>query len=156
MRSTWEGIRTRGLGIAWNKLVWRPSHIPSCGFILSLAIWGKLYTIDHLKRMGHVIPNRCVCKMDDESLDHFFLCCKFWAKVWENTLAKFVLDVTCRTWFDWIEWATTIFKGKDLFSQKGRLALSAMVHTLWKEHNQRIFKNKAKEDKSNRGSNVFY
>ena len=47
-KSTWLALCTRHSLVDWHKLVWFPSAIPKCGFILWLAIRERLGTHDRL------------------------------------------------------------------------------------------------------------
>ena len=55
----------------WNK--WVPSKM---GFFAWEAWWGRVLTMDQLKRRSFFLANRCpLCRKDEENIEHLFLYC---------------------------------------------------------------------------------
>ncbi|KAF5188922.1 hypothetical protein FRX31_021491 [Thalictrum thalictroides] len=56
-------------------------------------IWGRTLTIDRLRRLGKMMPNRCsLCCKEEESITHLLLTCSFTKTVWEAFLNEVVTD----------------------------------------------------------------
>ena len=50
-----------------SSLVWNPWVPKRVSFFAWEAIWGRILTIDQLKRKGWILPSRCyLCKVDEE------------------------------------------------------------------------------------------
>ena len=62
--------------LVWNQLM--PSKV---GFFVWEAWWGKVMTLDQLKRRGFSLANRCCfCGDDEENIEHLLIhCTKIWA-----------------------------------------------------------------------------
>ena len=62
------------------KMLWNPTVPTKVGFFAWEVWWGKILTMDQLKKRGFSLTNRCVfCGKDEESLEHLFIHCP---KVW--------------------------------------------------------------------------
>ena len=56
----------------WNYVI--PSKI---SFFAWETSWGKVITLDQLKRRGRALANRCcLCEEDEETIDHLLIHCK--------------------------------------------------------------------------------
>ena len=54
------------------------------GFFPWEASWGKVITLDKLKRRGRALANRCcLCKEDEETIDHLLIHCKITKMFWD-------------------------------------------------------------------------
>ena len=54
------------------------------------AFWEKILTLDHLKRRGWSLPNRCyLCKGEEESANHILIHCPKESMLWHLILAIF-------------------------------------------------------------------
>ena len=59
------------------RLVWNPVVPPKIGVFAWEAAWGKVLTLDQLKRRGMTFANRCfLCEEDEETIDHLLIHCK--------------------------------------------------------------------------------
>ena len=58
------------------KLIWN-SWVPTkVGFFAWEASWGKVLTLDNLKKKGRALANRCfLCGKEDETVDHLLVHC---------------------------------------------------------------------------------
>jgi hypothetical protein len=55
------------------KSIWRTKAPPRVAFFVWLAAFGKILTLDNLRKKNMVLVNRCgMCKKDEESIDHCF------------------------------------------------------------------------------------
>ena len=59
----------------WRS-IWNPIVPPKLGFFAWEASWGKVLTLDQLKRRGITLVNRCfLCQEKEETIDHFLVHC---------------------------------------------------------------------------------
>ena len=62
---------------------WNPIVPPTIGFFAWEATWGKVITLDQLKRHGMTFANRCfLCEEDEESIDHLLIHYKSAKMLW--------------------------------------------------------------------------
>ena len=67
----------------WNHVI--PSKI---SFFAWEASWGKLITLDQLKRRGRALANRCcLCEEDEETIDHLLIHYKMARMLWDLFLS---------------------------------------------------------------------
>ena len=56
------------------KMLWNPTVPTKVGFFAWEVWWGKILTMDQLKKRGFSLASRCVfCGNDEESLEHLFI-----------------------------------------------------------------------------------
>ena len=59
------------------RLVWNPVVPPKIGVFAWEAAWGKVLTLDQLKRREITFANRCfLCEEDEETIGHLLIHCK--------------------------------------------------------------------------------
>ena len=59
------------------KFIWRNCAQPKLCFFAWEAVWGKILTLDQLKRIGFAFANRCLlCQEWEEIVDHLLLHCE--------------------------------------------------------------------------------
>ena len=55
-------------------LVWNPLVLLKVGFFAWEASWGKVLTLDQLKKRGRPLANRCyLCEKEEETLNHLLV-----------------------------------------------------------------------------------
>ena len=84
------------------------------GFFAWEASWGRILTLDMLKRRGRVLANRCfLCEEMEETVDHLLLHCSKARLMWDLLLAivgvTWVLPLTVREAL--VSWSGS-FEGK--------------------------------------------
>uniref|UniRef100_A0A5B7BDA2 Reverse transcriptase zinc-binding domain-containing protein n=1 Tax=Davidia involucrata TaxID=16924 RepID=A0A5B7BDA2_DAVIN len=141
--SAWNCIRTRNQKTNW----WRfPNSIPTCSFVLWMAIREKLNTQDRILSYGGIPSMSCVfCAQPVESHDHLFFQCIFTKELWLHLLARCELVWIEDNWQHTIEWARTKLCGKTLKHYIGKLVFSITVYTIWLERNRRTFAHEHKD-----------
>ena len=71
-----------------SRLIWNPVIPPRMGFFAWEASWGKVLTLDQLKRRGRALANRCFfCEEDKEDINHLLLHCKKYRMLWDLLLS---------------------------------------------------------------------
>ena len=74
-------------GVFLSVLTCVPSKV---GFFTWEASWGKVLTLDQLKRRGWTLANRCfLCLVKEESIDHILIHCSKAKALWELIFALF-------------------------------------------------------------------
>ena len=59
-----------------SSSIWNPIVPPKLGFFAWEASWGKVLTLDQLKRRGIPFVNRCIlCEDNEETIDHLLIHC---------------------------------------------------------------------------------
>ena len=126
--------------------IWKisiPSKLRVFGWLLILK---KLNTQDLLQKrqpLLYVSPSWCVmCKKGSETVNHLFLHCSVAQKVWTNILQKFTIS--------WVlpQDINHLILGDFMFGRDRRtkllwsLVIFAVLWTLWRERNQRIFEDR--------------
>ena len=78
----------------WQS-IWNPIVPPKLGFFSWEASWGKVLTLDQLKRRGISLVNRCcLCEENEETIDHLLIHCPRAKILWDILLAI--------TGFNWV------------------------------------------------------
>ena len=78
-----------------RKLFWNQCVPTNVGFYAWEAWWGKMMTIDQLKRRGFSQANRCsLCGSDEENIEHLLIQCKMVWGLWVSLAAMGVVWVS--------------------------------------------------------------
>ena len=57
-----------------HRLIWNSVVPTKMGIFSWEAAWGKILTLDNLKRRGMAFANRCfLCEEDEETIDHLLI-----------------------------------------------------------------------------------
>ena len=71
-----------------TRTIWNPVIPPRFGFFAWEASWGKVLTLDQLKRRGRALTNRCfLCEEDEEDINHLLVHCKKARILWDHFLS---------------------------------------------------------------------
>ena len=66
-----------------RKLIWNNCIHPKVSFFVWEAWWGKVLTMEQLKKRGRHLASRCpLCGKEEESLDHLLLYCTKVYNLW--------------------------------------------------------------------------
>ena len=125
-----------------SRSIWNPIVPPKLGFFAWEASWGKVLTLDQLKKRGITLVNRCfLCEENEETIDHLLIHCSRAKMLWDLLLAitevNWVFPRTVRQLL--IAWQS-VSVGK----KRKRVWLAAplcLFWTLWLERNRVVFEN---------------
>lgn len=145
--SVWNSWRMKWPKVSWANLVWSPYSIPKVGFIVWMAILGRLNTGDRLAIFG-INPNPVcpLCGVLGEDHDHLFFKCAFPSTVWAAMLSKCNTNWYSTNWLGLMEVVANDCRGKSIATIIKRLAFSCIVYHAWLERNNRIFSNERKPE----------
>ncbi|RVX09545.1 hypothetical protein CK203_012354 [Vitis vinifera] len=72
------------------NIIWNPCVPTKVCFFAWEAYWGKVLTLDQLKKRGRFLANRCfLCCEEEESIDHILIQCSRARVLWELLFALF-------------------------------------------------------------------
>ena len=125
----------------WHS-IWNPIVPPKMGFFAWEASWGKVLTLDQLKRRGLTLVNRCfLCEVEEETIDHLLIHCSTAKMLWNLLLAiadyKWVFPLTVRQ-------ALLAWQGARGGKKRKSLWVAAplcLFWTVWNERNRTVFDN---------------
>ena len=110
---------------------------------VSLFLWtatrGGILTIDNLVKKNLPLVNWCcLCRSDEESVDHLLIHCKFASALWSEVLIMFGVqwvmpDTIASLLFAWRNWLGTYS------SKVWNLVPACLMWLVWKERNTRTF-----------------
>nr|CAN73158.1 hypothetical protein VITISV_017219 [Vitis vinifera] len=90
VKSLYNDLSSRRAGLFPHGLIWNPSVPSKVGFFAWEASWGKVLTMDQLKKRGWALANRCfLCCEEEESIDHILIHCSRARALWEFLFALF-------------------------------------------------------------------
>ena len=124
------------------KFIWNSQVPTKVGLFSWEASWGKVLTLDNLKK-GRALANKCfLYGKEEETVDHLLVHCPQTRVIWELLLAivgvKWVFPLSVREAL--LSW------GGSLVGKKGKKAwMSAppsIFYTIWRERNYIAFENK--------------
>ena len=70
------------------RLIWNSVVPPKFGVFTWEAAWGKVLTMDNLKRRGMAVANRCfLCEEDEETINHLLIHCRSAKMLWDLLLS---------------------------------------------------------------------
>ena len=110
------------------------------GFFAWKASWGKVLTLDQLKKRGRALANRCfLCEEGEETIDHLLLHCSK-AKI----LSDLLLAIFGVSWVFPLSVKETLLSWHGSFVGKRRkkawmAAPLCIFWTIWRERNRLVF-----------------
>jgi hypothetical protein len=129
-----------------NNLVWKPWATPKAKNHAWLVLQNRLWAADRLRKRGWDNYGFCpLCKQTEETNNHFFVHCRFTARIWElikewlGMEGMFPRQWACLSIQDW--WYAMV-RGPSTH-RKGLASLILLtVWEIWKERNARVFRQK--------------
>ena len=126
------------------RSIWNPIVPPKLGFFAWEASWGKVLTLDQLKRRGIPLVNRCfLCEEKEETIDHLLIHCSRAKMLWDLLLAitdaNWVFPRTVRQLL--LAWQSASVGKK--WKRVWMATPLCIFWTLWLERNRVVFENEA-------------
>ncbi|KAL6205028.1 hypothetical protein ACLB2K_022293 [Fragaria x ananassa] len=88
-------------------------------------------------------PYYVFCHAAAETHNHLFFDCAYSFGIWTHVLSKCDVSRPLLPWSDFIFWVATNWKGNSLPVVILKLALQAVVYAIWRERNNRRFRNES-------------
>ena len=125
----------------WRS-IWKPIVPPKLGFFAWEASWGKVLTLDQLKRREIPLVNRCfLCQEEEKTIDHLLIHCSRAKMLWNLFLTimnyNWVFLLTVRQ-------SLLAWQSVSVGQKRKRVWLAAplcLFWTLWNERNRAVFEN---------------
>ena len=90
VKSLYNDLASRRVDLFPYGMIWSPSVPTKVSFFAWEASWGKVLTLDQLKKRGRALANRCfLCCEEEESIDHIPMHCSKARVLWELLFALF-------------------------------------------------------------------
>ena len=127
-----------------SRSIWNPIVPPKLGFFAWEASWGKVLTLDQLKRRGIPLANRCfLCEEYEETIDHLLIPCARAKMLWDLLLA-----ITEANWVfpRTVRQLLLAWQSASVGKKRKRVWMAAplcLFWTLWLERNRVVFENEA-------------
>ena len=134
---TWLNMRQSYPICNWSRGVWFPYSTPKYSFLVWVAIRNRLQTCDRIKQWDSSVNGLCVlCQVEQESCQHLFFACRYSAKVWKKLVEGLMYANYTEIWREIIEFISQPReKSTEMFLI--RYTFQALVHSLWRERNDR-------------------
>ncbi|RVX20512.1 Transposon TX1 uncharacterized 149 kDa protein [Vitis vinifera] len=142
VKSLYNDLSSRRAGLFPHGVIWNPSVPSKVSFFAWEASWGKVLTMDQLKKRGWAVANRCfICCEEEESIDHILIHCSKARALWDLLFALFgvcwVLPYSARETL--IEWRGFMLGKKH--RKVWKAAPLCLFWAVWMERNRITFDN---------------
>ena len=126
-----------------HQLIWSNWVPTKMSFFAWEASWGKVLTLDQIKKQGRALANRCfLCGKDEETIDHLLLHCPVARLLWDLLLAIFGVNwvfpkSVSETLISW--------SGSCVGKRRKKAWMAApltLFWTIWRERNNIAFENR--------------
>ena len=130
-----------------SRSIWNPVIPPRMGFFAWEASWGKVLTLDQLKRRGRALANRCfLCEEDEEDINHLLLHCKKAKMLWD-----LLLTIVGTSWVfpNSVIQMLLSWQGASVGKKRKNIWMAAPVclfWIVWHNRNLLVFEDKATSD----------
>ncbi|XP_039018618.1 uncharacterized protein LOC120149977 [Hibiscus syriacus] len=109
-----------------------------------MAFLDRLPTKERLHKMGIVNDMNCIfCDAAVETRDHIFFECTIASSLWSALFSLNGLQFKHHSWDAFFDWAAACWKGKSLLTTIMKVASNALIYTIWKERNKRLFQSQS-------------
>jgi ribonuclease HI len=130
----------------WGK-IWNLKHWPKITLFLWLVLHSSILTWDNLLKRGFTGPSICtLCGKAEETMNHLLNTCHYTAQVWDQV--AIIMRTSDRLRDSVIEtlinWRDQPFSSPYL-NRVWQLLPGFVLWQVWKERNNRIFRNKANQ-----------
>lgn len=143
--SAFAATLTANIKPPFAKLAWGSDAPPKCQFFVWLAAQERCLTADNLAKRGWPHNLQCVlCLQEPETAAHLLASCSYAQEIWHLTLCKLNMSTALAAADDdsLVSWwqRSSSSMGKEQ-AKSWRSILALVWWNLWKERNERIFKN---------------
>ena len=131
-------LKAPSVSFPWQS-IWCVKVPRRVSFFLWTAARGGILTIDNLVKKTLPLVNWCcLCKCDEETVDHLLLHCKFASALWSEVLIMFgvqwvMSDTIVSLLFAWRNWLGTHS------SKVWNMVPTCLMWLVWKERNAQNF-----------------
>ncbi|XP_019227131.1 PREDICTED: uncharacterized protein LOC109208468 [Nicotiana attenuata] len=135
---------------SWRRLMCNNTARPKAIFTMWLQCQGRLLTVDRLKKWGINVNDTCVlCQASLETRNHLFAECGYAKSLWSRLIQWAQLhNIRSSTWEQHLQVICQHTKGKSTTAKLLKMMYAKYTHALWKERNQRIFQETARDHTS--------
>jgi exonuclease III len=130
----------------WGK-IWNLKHWPKITLFLWLVLNSSILTWDNLLKRGFIGPSICtLCGQAEETMNHLLNTCHYTAQVWDQVAITMRTSDRLRDSIieTLINWRDQPFSSPYL-NRVWQLLPGFVLWQVWKERNNRIFRNKANQ-----------
>ena len=131
-----------------SRSIWNSVVPPRMGFFAWEASWGKVLTLDQLKRRGRALANRCfLCEEDEEDINHLLIHCKKARMLWD-----LLLSIVGTSWVfpaSVIQMLLLSWQGAPVGKKRKNIWIAAPIclfWTVWHNRNMLVFENRVTSD----------
>ncbi|XP_021836755.2 uncharacterized protein [Spinacia oleracea] len=124
--------------VPWRRILCNNHSTPKSQFILWLALWRRLPTLDRLIKWKAVDSDICVlCNSNIESAEHLFFECPTSSLVWQKILSLLQLSRPTGGFTYEIQWMLKSSTGGK--HQLLMIFFAESIYSIWLNRNDRIF-----------------
>ena len=141
--SAWNHLRRRSPLVPWHSFIWDHSMAPRHAFIMWLVSLNRLPTQVLLIQNRRLDSAFCAfCRSTPDSINHLYFECPSTNRLASFWATKCSLPWRNRPWRDHILWAMKVCGGSSFSDRLSRFSFGALVHIIWTERNNALFRNK--------------
>ena len=123
-------------------LIWNGCIPPKVSVFTWEVWWGKVLTMDQLKKRGFQLASRCpLCQKAEESINHFLIHCSTIWGPWTTLISLTGVDWACPFLVKDLMMSWTTFPIRKKARKPWKVALSSLFWAIWKEINRVVFYN---------------
>eukprot|EP00253_Pinus_taeda_P035878 PITA_35878 len=129
----------------WQNL-WKLQGWMKIKLFMWLVLHRKILTWDNIRKRGVLGPSRCqLCEVQEETMEHLLNNCIFTSRLWDSFASIFQQsDRDIGSLFNTLTNWRKNFSDNEVLSSAWALTPCFIIWNVWKERNNRIFKNAKK------------